>query len=308
MGIVGIGSGENPDVAAVILTCNARASLQRLLGALEHQTVPLAAILITDNASAEPVDDLVEAIPNASVTRLPENLGPAGGYAHALSEFLRSSHQWAWIMDDDCLPTPDALQRQLEIAGDDHVVLARVRWSGTTETATGHGWLGALVPRVAIERVGVPNAQLFWWTEDTEYLQWRLPQAGFQLVWTEPPVMVVSRGRADASKPAWKYYYETRNQIFHRLYVQRPTRQQVRDRAVPRHLTLRIRAGRAVRSTAKLTVRAGWRERSDRTRKLAMVARGAVDGLRGRLGRTVAVDLPDRPLMEPADRRDELDD
>ena len=61
------------DVAAVILTCDARGSLERLLGALASQTVPLAAIQVTDNASTEPVDDLAAAVPGTSVTRLGVN-------------------------------------------------------------------------------------------------------------------------------------------------------------------------------------------------------------------------------------------
>ena len=81
----------------------------------------------------------------------------------------------------------------------------------------------------------MPNPDLFWWTEDTEYLQWRIPSAGFEVVWTERPVLSVSRGRPDAAKPAWKYYYEARNQVYYRLYVQHTS-----TSPVPYHLLRRV--------------------------------------------------------------------
>jgi hypothetical protein len=168
-----------------------------------------------------------------------------------------------------------------------------VQWAETGEIVQGNGWWGVLIPRAIVERVGVPNAELFWWTEDTEYLQWRIPQAGYQAVWTEEPVGEVSRGRPDASKPAWKYYYEARNQVFHRIHVQRPS-----TKPVPYHLRVRVRAQRAARSVGKLAARAATREHEQRVTKLVMVGRGAVDGLFGRLGHTVSADTADRPTFK----------
>jgi hypothetical protein len=94
-------------------------------------------------------------------------------------------------------------------------------------------------------------------------------------------------------KPAWKYYYESRNQVYHRLHVTRPGP----ERPVPRHLTVRVRARRAGRSVTRLAAGAVWHERHGRLRKLLMVGRGMVDGLLGRLGRTVVPDRPDRPMI-----------
>jgi hypothetical protein len=279
-------------VMAVILTHDAPRALERCLAATAAQSVKPDAILVVDNASREPVDRLVAGIEHCSVLRMTENLGPAGGYAAGLEVFRDSTFHFAWVMDDDCVPNRDALEAQLAIASPDGIVLAGVQATGDTRE-NGHGWWGALIPHEIVDRVGVPNADLFWWTEDTEYLQWRIPQAGFSVRWTDHPVMAISRARADESKPAWKYYYESRNQVFHRLHVQR-------THVVPRpeNLLLRVRAWRAWRSVSKLAVRALLREREQRMRKLAMVVRGAFDGVRGKLGRTVPVDSAHRPLIE----------
>ena len=153
-----------------------------------------------------------------------------------------------------------------------------------------------LIARRVVESVGVPNPALFWWTEDTEYLQWRIPRAGFAVVRSDCARVVVSRSRTTDEKPAWKYYYETRNQVYYRLHTQRPESRE----AVPRHLTARVRWWRALRSVSKLATRAATREHRQRLVKVNMVIRGALDGLAGRLGRTVAAVEFDRPVTGPS--------
>ena len=286
-------------VAAVVLTHNAPLSLDRCVAALAIQTVPLAALLVTDNASEPPIDLADAPFDGTVVRRLPENLGPAGGYAAALTSFLETGLEWAWVMDDDCEPFPDALETQLADALPSRMVLPTVQWAETGQKARSLGWCGALIHRSMIERVGVPNAELFWWTEDTEYLQWRIPESGVKVVWTDRVVTQVSRGRDDDSKPAWKYYYEARNQIYHRLWVQRPATKPV-PRPKPHHLKVGVRSWRAARAVAQLTGRAAMRERDGRGHKLLAIARGSLDGLRGRLGATVIPDTAHRPSFREA--------
>jgi GT2 family glycosyltransferase len=160
------------------------------------------------------------------------------------------------------------------------------------ETNT-HGWCAVLLQRNVIETVGLPDAELFWWTEDTEYLQWRIPRSRFRVVRAPDAMVRVSRSRDDTEKPAWKYYYEARNQTYYRLHTQRVATPRPR----PHHLRLRVRAWRALRSLVRLTARVFTRESRDRGAKLAMIGRGTWDGVRGRLGVTVVADQSDRPLI-----------
>ena len=141
-------------------------------------------------------------------------------------------------------------------------------------------------------------AALFWWNEDTEYLQWRIPRAGFRVKRSELARVDVSRSRL-TGKPAWKYYYEARNQVYYRVHTQRP-RAPRGARRVPRHLTRRMRWWRATRSVMRLGARAIVRESRGRRTKLAMVVRGTRDGIAGRLGITVPVDTADRPIVPAA--------
>jgi GT2 family glycosyltransferase len=225
------------------------------------------------------------------------NVGPAGGYAAGLTEFLSSEHDHAWLIDDDCVPAPDALATQLERATLDEpqpVVLATMVDHATREITNTQGWCGVLVPRAVVAQVGVPDAALFWWNEDTEYLQWRIPRSGFKVVRSEQARVAVSRSRL-TGKPAWKYYYEARNQVYYRVHTQRP--RGPRAGPVRRPLKRRVRWWRATRSVTRLAVRAVVRESDDRGAKVAMVWRGTRDGIAGRLGATVPVDTADRPIV-----------
>ncbi len=281
-------------VQAVVLTYNARDALERCLDAIAAQSVRPASILVIDNASEPPVDDVVAGHDEARLLRLERNLGPAGGYARGLEEFVASRFAWAWLMDDDSVPAPDALEQLLAGADPRQVQLSAMVDRATRQRDDTHGWCGVLIPRNVVERAGVPRGDFFWWAEDTEYLQWRIPSAGFETVRCERAIVEVSRTRADDSKPSWKYYYEARNQVYFRLYVQH----QIADHPFP-HLRPRVRAGRAARAVLTLGVRAVLREGSDRHTKVWMVCRGALDGLRGRLGQQVVPEDPDRPMTGP---------
>ncbi len=154
-----------------------------------------------------------------------------------------STFEWAWLLDDDSVPAPEALEQILSCAQPDVVQLSAMIDRDTGRRDDTHGWCGVLIPRHVVQTAGVPREDFFWWAEDTEYLQWRVPCAGFQTVRCERSVVEVSRTRADGSKPPWKYYYEARNQVYFRLHVQH----QIPDCAFA-HLRPHVRAGRAARA------------------------------------------------------------
>jgi rhamnopyranosyl-N-acetylglucosaminyl-diphospho-decaprenol beta-1,3/1,4-galactofuranosyltransferase len=280
-----------------VLTYAAPSSLARCLAAIDAQREAPDLVIVTDNASPDPVSvppDGRDTPPAVRVQRLTTNTGPAGGHAAGLRAFLETGADWAWVMDDDIVPDPDTLADLLD-EGRQHqpcVVQPRMEVYDTGEVTNTQGWCGVLVHRGVVERIGLPNEALFWWTEDTDYLQWRTGRNQIPVIRSDQATVRVHRARGDSTKPAWKYYYEARNQVYHRLHVQRPFTDPPH-----RHLRLRVRAWRSLRAVAKLGGRALLRERHQRVRKAAMVGRGAVDGLRGRLGVTVPVDAPDRPVV-----------
>ena len=266
---------------AVVLTHNAPDSLERCLQAIAGQTTPPEAVLVVDNASRPPVelDDSVAPEAVLKVVRSEVNTGPAGGYAQALAEFLDSGYLHAWVLDDDMRPEPECLERLWAVASESPQTAFVFPVSQQADASLGAwpSWCGFVVSRQIVDTVGLPMAELFWWAEDTEYLQWRIPEAGFPSRVVDDAIVHHDAIRQGAGVPLWKYYYESRNM----LYV---------------HMHVKHRVGRYPRSVAKLFARAIVREKDGRLRRLWVMVRGLWDGARGNLG----IRFPVEPMHERA--------
>jgi rhamnopyranosyl-N-acetylglucosaminyl-diphospho-decaprenol beta-1,3/1,4-galactofuranosyltransferase len=267
---------RRPSVLAIVLTFDAPEKLVRCLAGVLDQEVMPGRILVVDNASPLPAERVASDanldLGSVEFLRLPENVGPAGGYASALEWFLASPHDVAWVLDDDRVPAPDALRLLLSRLRDERdptlVFPADVGVDG--ESSEYPSWCGLLIPKGIVQKVGVPRAEFFWWVEDTEYLKWRIPAAGFRSVRVSEATVYHDR-TVSQRRPAWKYYYETRNAVYFRVTIQGGTR---------------IR--RLRRALARTVGRILLRE-DRKIHKLRMTWRGYRDGRAGRLGRTVPV-------------------
>jgi len=109
--------------AAVIVTYNRKAMLQRCLRALCTQTAGVPELWVIDNASTDGTAELVAQLnlPTMHYYNTGKNLGGAGGFACGIQQAACSGAEYLWIMDDDCLPEPDALQQ-----------LRMPNWTGST--------------------------------------------------------------------------------------------------------------------------------------------------------------------------------
>ena len=96
-----------------IHTFNDAEVIEQTVAALRRQTVPLAGILIVDNAST---DDTLDRIVSAPVTiiRNPENLGTSGAVVVGFEYALANGFDWIWLFDADSVPQPDALENLFE--------------------------------------------------------------------------------------------------------------------------------------------------------------------------------------------------
>jgi rhamnopyranosyl-N-acetylglucosaminyl-diphospho-decaprenol beta-1,3/1,4-galactofuranosyltransferase len=257
------------DAMAVVLTYNAPEALRRCLTAVASQTLQPKAVLVVDNASTPPVDpaDFPPGCPPVTLVHSDHNGGPAGGYAIALEKFLETGHRHAWVIDDDMRPDPDCLERLWVVAAKDperaFVFPVSFQLDGTF--GAWPSWCGFLVARQIIEQVGLPMAELFWWAEDTEYLQWRIPQAGFPMRVVGDAYVRHEAIRQGHGVPVWKYYYEARNMLYLHLHVKK-------------------RVGYYPRNIAKLFGRAILREPEGKVVRLRAMGHGLYDGARGRLG------------------------
>jgi rhamnopyranosyl-N-acetylglucosaminyl-diphospho-decaprenol beta-1,3/1,4-galactofuranosyltransferase len=264
-------------VLAIVLTYHAPASLARCLSAIGAQSRAPDGLLVIDNAGGSTAT--LHCLPQqmartAQVVTTGENLGPAGGHAAGLAAFLvdtRFTH--AWVMDDDCVPSADVLKHLVDAAGaapQRHLVFPS--WvdakSGRIEDYP--GWCGLLLDRAAVAAAGLPREDFFWWAEDTEYLQHRMPRHGVHIGRSREAVVFHEPVRRAAGRTAWKTYYEVRNSVYYRLYVQR--RWPIGPAKLIRALTIILLSS---------LIQAGRRE------QLSMFRRGLIDGLLGRLGKRV---------------------
>ena len=101
-------------VTAVVVTFNRKPLLLECLRSLAAQSHPVDRILVVDNAST---DGTAEAVESAGVAvdylRVRRNGGGAEGFHYGVREALAGEVDWLWLMDDDCEPAPDALERLL---------------------------------------------------------------------------------------------------------------------------------------------------------------------------------------------------
>ena len=101
-------------IAAVVVTYNRKALLLECLAALARQTHPLERILVVDNASTDGTPAALAGCGiDVDLLRLRRNGGGAEGFHYGVREALAGDPDWIWLMDDDCEPADDALERLL---------------------------------------------------------------------------------------------------------------------------------------------------------------------------------------------------
>ncbi len=268
-----------PQIVALVLSHNAPQSLARCVTAIAAQTRRPVGIVVVDNASSPPVDadDLPSDGLPVRVIRSDANLGPAGGWAIALRDFLTGHDSHAWIMDDDIVPEPECLERLWSAVSADPSAAFACPVSIQPNGAVGRwgSWCGFVIAREIVEKVGLPMEELFWWAEDTEYCHWRIPNAGYPLQFIPDAVVHHHAIRQGGDLPTWKYYYESRNMLYYHWHIMH-------------------RTGRYPRNFVRLVGRAAVRQKQAKLRSLLAIVQGSVDGAFGRLG----IRYPIVPLQE----------
>ena len=256
-------------IVALVLSHNAPQSLARCLAAIDAQAEVPEEVVVFDNASQPPVETplLPKSGRSLRVIRSEVNGGPAGGWAIALDYFLTTDFTHAWVMDDDIVPEPKCLASLWRAASDDPTAVFAFPISIQPDGSVGRwgSWCGFLISREIVEKVGLPMEALFWWAEDAEYCEWRIPEAGFPRHIVDDAVVYHNAVRQGGDIPSWKYYYESRNMLYYHLYVMH-------------------RVGRYPKKITSLVLRGLLRQKRDRIRCVGAICRGLYDGAFGRLG------------------------
>src|SRR5215469_16397890 len=107
-------AGRDPRVTAVVVTYNRRDLLLEALAAVHAQTRVPDAVIVVDNASTDGTGAAVRAqFPAVQLAELTRNTGGAGGFAYGMARALDGAADLIWLMDDDTVPEPGALEAML---------------------------------------------------------------------------------------------------------------------------------------------------------------------------------------------------
>jgi rhamnopyranosyl-N-acetylglucosaminyl-diphospho-decaprenol beta-1,3/1,4-galactofuranosyltransferase len=240
--------GSEPRVVAVVVTWNRRDLLKLALGALRTQTRPVDEIVVIDNASSDGTAEMVrDAFPGVDLVTLHRNTGGAGGFAAGIDHAL-ADHKpdLLWLMDDDTVPEPTALEQLLATAdrcpgrrqpallasrvvwsdGRDHPMNTprRKPWVRRTEARRAEragaipirsaSFVSILVDAEAVRDRGLPIADYFLWNDDFEFTT-RLLRRRTGLLCPDSVVVHKTKtfGAADAD-PGERFFYEVRNKVW----------------------------------------------------------------------------------------------
>ncbi len=183
--------------AAVVVTYNRCALLCENINCLLAQTHPVD-IIIIDNASTdgtfEKLSPYIEG-KKISYFNTGSNLGGAGGFQFGIKKAVEAGYDYVWVMDDDCMPNPDALSQLSEahkrLNGNYGFLCSKVLWKDgsictmnvprATLTKPLKDYSGGDIPVAmasfvslflkssTVREVGLPIKEFFIWTDDWEY-------------------------------------------------------------------------------------------------------------------------------------------
>jgi len=225
------------------VTFNRRALLEECLEALAGQTRPPDEVLVVDNASTDGTAQMVrERFPHVRLEALFTNRGGAGGFHHGLRTAHERGHAWLWLMDDDTIPEPRALEALLDGAGrapePPAMLASQVRWTdgrlhpmnlpnprwrspAALVDAAAHGlvlirsntFVSLLVARETVDRCGLPLAEYFIWNEDVEYTTLGLRHAAGYLVPESIVIHKTKQPHTGIEDSSGRFYYHVRNAL-----------------------------------------------------------------------------------------------
>ena len=231
---------------AVVVTWNRRDLLAESLGAITGQSTPPEAVVVVDNASDDGTAAMLRSeFPAADVVTARSNTGGAGGFALGLDRALSYGPDVLWLMDDDTVPEPTALEELVDAwvrygRPAPAVVASRVVWSDGRDHPTNTprakpgmrsgeraaaarvgcvpirsaSFVSILVDAAGVRERGLPVADYFLWNDDFEFTT-RLIRGRRGLYCARSVVVHKTKVFAGIDvDPGDRFFYEVRNKVW----------------------------------------------------------------------------------------------
>lgn len=189
--------------AAIVVTYNRFTLLKECVSSLLNQVGTSCDVLVIDNGSSDGTRDYLRSLSwsctNVSPIFMKKNEGGDGGFYYGLKEAYHRGYDFFWMMDDDTIPSLNALQVFLHandyLGGGSHYgwLSSAAFWVDGTECRmnrqkikkdyynhleeASEGLFQALqatfvslfVPRETIYKAGLPIKEYFIWGDDIEF-------------------------------------------------------------------------------------------------------------------------------------------
>lgn len=236
-------------ITAVVVTFNRLELLKQGIECLRKQQ-KLTGIIVVNNGSTDGTREWLDAQPGLLVVHQ-DNVGGSGGFYTGIERAYSEGADWIWCMDDDVFPHPDCLDRLLPYTDRPEVGILSPRrllegkvfthefqhFNFTNPVGSLHGcklakqqvnqateivgadFEGPFISRRVVEKIGLPNRELFIFCDDTDYCL-RTHLAGFKLLYIPEALMDKHKFFSDDTwtsrnrKKKWKRYYQVRNEAY----------------------------------------------------------------------------------------------
>lgn len=240
-------------IIAVVVTYNRLSMLQRVITSLQKQSVPIDEIIIVNNGSTDGTQEWLNGQHGLRVIHQ-ANVGGSGGFYTGISEAAKKECDWIWCMDDDVFPSETCLESLLSHAATEdrigiacpHRLMSGKTFVGEAKTLNlsnpfkdmhdnaltakevendsmtdivGMAFEGPLIRKEVVEKIGLPNKDLFILYDDTDYC-YRAILAGYRAVVVRDAIMekydfqTKLSYREDKIKNKWKLAYHIRNTAY----------------------------------------------------------------------------------------------
>lgn len=225
-------------ITAVVVSFNRRPLLERVITALESQTLPLDRIVVVDNGSTDGSRDFLRELGDRiDLIEAGSNGGGAGGFATGMAWALAAGAEFLWLMDDDAIPEEDCAERLVEAAdrfpsapyvapvivdaegeladrsqprfdGDsaDHVAAALEGYASIGSCS----FVGPLIRAESARSTHLPYREFFIWHDDMEYTA-RLSAAGRGVAVPRARIAHLTSIRGSQSFVPHRAFYDIRN-------------------------------------------------------------------------------------------------
>lgn len=237
------------NIIAVVVTFNRQELLKKNIQCL-RQNKPISSIVVINNGSTDGTKEWLETQTDLTVIHQ-DNVGGSGGFYTGIDYAYKAGADWIWCMDDDVFPRADCLEKLLEEATDKHIgilaprrlmegkifchdfqaynlsnpfssmykqKLSKQEVNKPTEIQ-GTAFEGPFIRREVVEKIGLPNKDLFIFCDDTDYCL-RTVLAGFKMLYVPHALMDKEKFFSNDSwsernrKKKWKRYYQIRNSAY----------------------------------------------------------------------------------------------